>query len=94
LTLFGDGRANPQMRVGQNRHLHELTTSNLLELLTRWVSDCSVRPRRGSEKGQTMSRCDTTVLATVDAEVEAKRIYGEQRANLLNMGLVAAVSGV
>jgi hypothetical protein len=35
----------------------------------------------------TMSRCDTTVLATVDAEVEAKRIYGEQRANLLNRGV-------
>jgi hypothetical protein len=41
-----------------------------------------------------MSRCDTTVLATVDAEVEAKRIYGEQRANLLNRGFVAAVSGL
>ena len=39
-----------------------------------------------------MSQCDTTVLATVDAEVEAKRICGEQRANLLNGGLVAAVS--
>ena len=41
-----------------------------------------------------MSRCDTTVLATVDAEVEAKRIYGEQRANLSNRGFVAAVSGL
>ena len=41
-----------------------------------------------------MSRSDTTVLATVDAEVEAKRIYGEQRANLLNRGFVAAVSGL
>ena len=38
----------------------------------------------GGITNQTMSRCDTTVLATVDAEVEAKRIYGEQRANLVN----------
>ncbi len=40
------------------------------------------------------SRCDTTVLATVDAEIEAKRIYGEQRANLLARGFVSAVSGL
>jgi hypothetical protein len=25
--------------------------------------------------------CDSTVLASVDAEVEVKRIYGEQRAD-------------
>jgi hypothetical protein len=36
---------------------------------------------------------ETTVLATVDTEVEAEQIYGEQRAILLRTGFVAAVSG-
>jgi hypothetical protein len=40
------------------------------------------------------SRCDETVLATVESEVEAKRIYGEQRAKLLSMGFVHARSGL
>ena len=40
------------------------------------------------------SRCDTTVLATVDAEGEAERIYGEQRVSLLGSGFVKAVSGL
>src|ERR1035438_5522074 len=40
------------------------------------------------------SQCNTTVLATVDAEVEAERIYGEQRANLLSRGFAATASGL
>jgi hypothetical protein len=40
------------------------------------------------------SRCDTTVLATVDEGVQAERLYGEKRANLLSTGFVAAVSGL
>jgi hypothetical protein len=40
------------------------------------------------------SRCETTVLATVAAEVEAKRIYGEQRIGLLGGGFVNVCSGL
>jgi hypothetical protein len=40
------------------------------------------------------SRCDETVLATVDSEAEANRIYGEQRANILALGFVYVPSGL
>ena len=39
-------------------------------------------------------RCDETVLGTVDTEAEAKRIYDEQRADLIRRGFVAVVSGL
>jgi len=40
------------------------------------------------------SRCDETVLATVDSEAEAKRIYSEQRASLIARGFVYVRSGL
>ena len=40
------------------------------------------------------SRCDETVLATVDSEAEAKRIYGEQRAKIIAMGFIHVPSGL
>ena len=39
------------------------------------------------------ARCDETVLATVDSEAEAQRIYEEQRAKILAMGFVQVRSG-
>lgn len=40
------------------------------------------------------ARCDTTVLATVDTESEAERMYEEQRAKILAMGFVQVRSGL
>ena len=40
------------------------------------------------------SRCDETVLATVDSEAEANRIYGEQRAKILALGFAHVRSGL
>ncbi len=34
------------------------------------------------------SKCDETVLATVDSEAETKRIYEEQRAKMVALGFV------
>jgi hypothetical protein len=40
------------------------------------------------------SRCDETVLATLDSESEANRIYEEQRAGLIARGFVHVPSGL
>jgi hypothetical protein len=40
------------------------------------------------------SRCEETVLATVDSEAEAKRIYEEARAKILALGFVYVRSGL
>jgi hypothetical protein len=40
------------------------------------------------------SRCDETVLVTVDSEAEVKRMYEEQRSNIIAMGFVYVPSGL
>ena len=59
------GRANPRCRLSARpRPLQVPITSNLSELLARWVGDCSVRPRKSSEKVRKSSLRPQAYLAS------------------------------